>query len=476
MSAVRRFSARFSGIPRLTASLAGLLVAAHAVAGDPLSTARLHASAPAAGMVENCRVMPAGQALTLGEVIEQALCNNPQTHLAWANARAQAAQVGIARGAYLPTLSASVGRNRNVNEAANGTARTARNQTAAGLNFSLLLFDFGGREAALESAMQLMAALAASENAVLQSVFLAAVQAYYQSLAAEAAVVAARESERASLESLKAAEARYRIGSGTPADSLQAQTAAAQATLVRIQAEGNARTALGVLANTLGLDAHRAPTLAAPAESGPEAGPEASFEGDIAELIAAAKRQRPDLTAAEAQLRAAEAGIQTARASGLPSISLAASGQYQDNSLPDATRGHTVGINVSIPLFSGFSTTYRVRAAEAQRDARLAQRDQLDRQVSLDVWRAYFSLLSGTEAVRATTALLASAEQSARVATGRYRAGVGGILELLNAQSALANARQQHIQAYYNWRIARATLAQAMGKIDFDWMQGQAKP
>jgi outer membrane protein TolC len=62
--------------------------------------------------------------------------------------------------------------------------------------------------------------------------------------------------------------------------------------------------------------------------------------------------------------------------------------------------------------------------------------------------------------------LVNSAEQSYRVALGRYKAGVGNIIDTLNAQSALANARQQRIQAILNANIARATLAQSMGALD----------
>jgi outer membrane protein TolC len=49
---------------------------------------------------------------------------------------------------------------------------------------------------------------------------------------------------------------------------------------------------------------------------------------------------------------------------------------------------------------------------------------------------------------------------------GRYKAGVGNILDSINAQSALASARQQQIQANLNWNIARATLAQSIGGLD----------
>jgi len=67
--------------------------------------------------------------------------------------------------------------------------------------------------------------------------------------------------------------------------------------------------------------------------------------------------------------------------------------------------------------------------------------------------------------------LLDSAQQSARVALGRYKAGVGSILDVLNAQSALASARQQRIQSTFNWNISRASLAQAMGSLDAGLLQ-----
>ncbi|HZV55285.1 MAG TPA: TolC family protein [Rhodocyclaceae bacterium] len=432
---------------------------------DPFDSEALYSAGPGDSLGGNlktpCSAAVGQSPLTLAEVADQALCNNPQTRLAWANARVQAAQVGVAESAYLPTLSATAGRSRNVSDA--GT-RFSYSQTTGALSAGYLLYDFGGRAAALDGARQLMAALASTQDATLQAVFLAAVQAYYQWFATEAAVAAARESEHASMESLKAAEARYRIGTGTPADKLQAQTAASQATLSRIQAEGNAKTALGLLANAMGLEAQAAPALAPPEE----ALPDAAFARNLDELIAAARRSRPDLAAAEAQLKAARANVDATRATGMPSISLTAGSGYSDSgSFAGTTRSSSIGVTLAIPLFSGFNTTYRVRSAEAQVEARAAQRDQLARQVSLDVWRSYYALLTSIESVRASADLVASAEASERVATGRYKAGVGGILDLLNAQSALAGARQQNIQALYNWRIAKAALAQAMGQLDF---------
>jgi outer membrane protein TolC len=87
-------------------------------------------------------------------------------------------------------------------------------------------------------------------------------------------------------------------------------------------------------------------------------------------------------------------------------------------------------------------------------------------QISLDVWRAYHDLRTASESISAARTLLNSAEESSRVALGRYKAGVGNILDVLNAQSALADARQQYIQASLNWNIARAVLAQSIGGLD----------
>jgi len=140
-----------------------------------------------------------------------------------------------------------------------------------------------------------------------------------------------------------------------------------------------------------------------------------------------------------------------------------------------AARGGITAVAPPLPIFSGFDTTYRVRAAEAQVDVRTAQRDRLRNQVALDVWRAYQSLTTATQSLKTTLDLVASAEQSERVALGRYKAGVGTVLDLLTAQSALASARLQRIQAALDWFVFRATLAQSVGALDYTLLQPAAE-
>src|SRR3989338_10681722 len=163
--------------------------------------------------------VPGQKPFGLLEVVNLALCNNPQTREVWASARVQAAQVGVSKASYLPPASLSVSGNRT----SPGTG-----QRSYGLTLSYLLYDFGTRAAGVESAQQLLAAANATQDSTVQAVFLQAVQSFYQTQATQAALDAALESERAAKESFAAAEARYAAGSATPADKLQAQTAYSQ--------------------------------------------------------------------------------------------------------------------------------------------------------------------------------------------------------------------------------------------------------
>lgn len=436
-----------------------------ALAGsDPLSTEQYvePGDFPQTADMSRCDREKIRRPLTLADVVDLTLCNNPQTRLLWANARAQAANVGVGMSAYLPTLSAQASDTRYISNAA-GSAGNYRSRNAE-LSAGYLLFDFGGRSGTLENARQLLVAANATRDATLQANFLAAVQAYYALLSAQASVDALNVAEASARESFSAAEARYRAGIATPADKLQAQTALSQARLNLITAQGSTRTAQGTLANVMGFDASTQFILVPL----PESVPDPAVEQDIGKLIDDARRNRPDLRAAEAQIKAAEAQLEVSRAAGLPSVSLNASTGSQNLPGVPITNTSSIGVTLSVPLFTGGSNTYQNRAAELQIEGKVAARDILANQIALDVWKAYQALLTNSQALIASNDLVASAEQSERMTLGRYKAGVANmsILDVLNAQSTLASARQQHVAALYSFQASRLALAQAIGQLD----------
>lgn len=401
--------------------------------------------------------------LALADVVDLALCNNPQTRALWASARAQAAAVGANMAAYLPTLSAqgSIGRNRSVVGNAPAGFMTTRN---AGLTASYLLYDFGGRSASLENAKQLLVAANATRDATLQLNYLNAVQAYYALLSARASVQALQQAEASASESLNAAQARYEAGVATPADKLQAKTALSQATLNLVTAQGNERNAQGTLANLMGFDASQTFELAPV----PDTTPDAAVEQDVGKLIEEARRNRPDLVAAEAQIKAAEAQLEVTRATGWPTLTLNGTANTARPVGAPVTNTAGISLNLNVPLFTGGRTNYQSRAAEYQVENQQATRDLLANKIALDVWRAYQTLLTNSQALRSADDLVASATQSEAMTLGRYKAGVSGmsILDVLNAQSALASARQQRATALYNFLASRVALTQAIGQLD----------
>lgn len=426
---------------------------------DPFDTQRDFTSSPT--MSQPC-VERAWESKPLdsNQIIEIALCRNPQTRADWASARVAAAQWGQSLAPTLPALelSAALERQSSRGGQLDSISQNALNPT---LSLSYLLFDFGGREAKGESARATLLAAISSQNSGTQKVILSALQAYYQLIANEAAVAATRVNEQAAEAALKAARLRHQVGSVTKVDLLQAQSAYSQSRLNRQTAEGNERNARGLLANSMGLDADAPLAIVPPAQPKPDP----TMEANLHALIEQAKRQRPDLAAAEAQVTAALANNRSAQAAGMPSLSFIL---QQNNSYRDVTtdsRSSQIGLQLSVPLFTGFANSYQIRSTQAEVELQQARSELLNKQVALEVWQRYHTLQTSSATLATTLDLLASAEAAAQMALGQYQSGVGTLLNLLTLQAELASARLQHIQAQYSWFSSRMALAQALGQL-----------
>ncbi|KGF78260.1 hypothetical protein IA69_31335 [Massilia sp. JS1662] len=437
-----------------------------------ISVSQLKDMVPAKPSEQICQFGALSVQLSLMEAIERALCRDPQTRQAWADVKLQAAQVGIAQAAYLPTLNASssVSKSQYTETVRDLPTLSYVNHMTTrdtALNLSWTLFDFGLRRATLENARQLLAAANATQDAALQNVFASTAQAYYQVVSTQATLEARVEAEKAARENFLAADARYKAGAGALADKLQAQTHYAQATLDRVRADGDWKSARGALTIAIGV-----PTDAAIAvDSENHALPDTTFVQSIDILMREAKLQHPSLLAAEAQLRAAQANVAAAQAQGRPTVSMIGNldrndqlGQYPNDTF---TRNKSIGIQLNVPLLNAADHAYRVSAARAQAESKAAALASVEQQVALDVWKSYQQLETETADVKASNEFFETATQSYKVAQGRYKAGIGTILELISAQSAVANATQQRVQAFSNWRLARLKLVLSLGQLGF---------
>jgi outer membrane protein len=404
-----------------------------------------------------------GTKVTLQQLLSYALANNSQTRSAWLNARAAAAGVASRRSAYYPSIELDVQAGYTRQSIAKGALTFEQWALTPSAQLTWLLLDLGGRSADIEEADRLLEAANLNHGATIQDVLLLVEQGYFQYQGAKGLLAAAGVSVKEAETAYRAAEERRRAGVATLADVLQAKTQLSQAVLALQQAEGNVATVRGALATSLGVPA----TVPVDVVELPERLDVQPLGEEIDKLIERAESQRPDLARARAQAEAVAARADSIRSRGLPKLVLGASASR--NYFLDEPWLHgdnySAAVTLQIPLFNGFKDTSDLLQAREQAKAAQADAETLEQQVILQVWTSYQAVKTAEKRVGSAQDLLAAALQSAQVAEGRYKAGVGSILDLLTAQSALANARAQDVQARANWLLAIASLAHDTGTL-----------
>lgn len=426
--------------------------------------------------VDYCREETISSPVVLFDAIERALCESPKTRSAWAAIKVAAANLGISKSAYLPTLGGSVKYTYQHNETQVSDASELQSNFAKPVNEESLalgwvLYDFGARAASLSNSQALLLAAQANHDATVQSLFASTAKDYFSAQAANANVLSKRRIEEAAHDNLGAATARVAKGVAPITDQLQANTAFAQAVYERAKAEGDLRSAIGALAVAMSLSPDEALNLP---ELDAGALPDTHFVRAVHDLLEEARQNHPKVLAAAAQWQAALANIKFVRARGLPVVRLIGESDRSNQpvsaslgqpALPALTKENYVGVKIEIPLFEGFSRDYQVRQAEAQADMQEQGLRDTQQQVAVSIWSNVQELQTDTENMRNTDVVLQSARQAFDAAQRRYQSGAGNILEILNAQTTLSASEQQWIRAQLDWRTARLQLAASLGTL-----------
>ena len=191
-------------------------------------------------------------------------------------------------------------------------------------------------------------------------------------------------------------------------------------------------------------------------------------------LLQEALRTRPEVLEGDAQIAAAQRGIQYARRSQLPSLNLSLGDTYTFNAAGFTRRNvGSVTLGVTVPVFDGGLAKERVREARGIEATATVNRRQSVDQVQIDVQQAYITLVQARSRVAVANVGLAQAREAFRLARVRYNAGVSqqaGVspqLELSNAQTTLATAQSNQINALYDYNAARAQIDRAAGRFSF---------
>jgi outer membrane protein len=387
-------------------------------------------------------------ALTIQQAVAEALGQNPQVKVAATAVRSADARLTAARAALSPTVSASVG------AGSSGGASTASSSGQAGVGASYTIYDGGARaaqirqvEAQAESARQ---ALAATQAAVAANT----ATAYMNVVTAEAVVTVREQALEQARTQLNAADAGVRAGAVPQSDVVRAQSQVATAEFNLIDARGTVemqRSALLVLLNR--------PAGSTVSVTQPGAVPAMNVS---AAQAADAALQRPEVKQAEADARAAEAGLQATAAQGGVAVSVDAG--YGVSIVSTGSGGSwSTGISASAPLFDGGRRAAEVEAARASVDGanvQLAQaRLQMQHQAQQALTQFATSIARATAAEKAAEA----AREAFRAAQGRYTAGVGTVVEVETARTDLVSAEVALRQAQSDQWTTLVALRRALG-------------
>jgi outer membrane protein TolC len=452
---------------------------------------------PASGAIKAVADKPVvpDHELSLGDLIDLALRENPSTRRSWQIARQALAGQRQALMGYAPQVDVGVTFSKqyqktdgalNVGGVSVSQVQVTNSDrvfVTPSLNLSWLLWDFGAREAGVAATKAALTAANYQHNRTLQDVVRQVQGAYFAFDAARGDLAAADAAVELAVANFRAAELQRRNGLVGLRDELQARQSATAAELQREQARQvhvAARSALLQLAGLPPGDQFRIAQQAAGTEPAPAL-------AAVESLVAQALATRPDLAARYAQVESLEAQTKQAERGLWPSVTFSASasrnrgGQivrtssgvnnpdvvdqsgvssYQQSGFIDAAQA---GVSVNLDVTGVFARREAVAAKRAELDTARVELKTALNAARHEVWSNVDACRSAQTQLTQARAMLEACDQAFRATEQGHRSGLFSMLDLLNAQEQLARARSTLVQVRARLFTTAADLAYATG-------------
>jgi outer membrane protein TolC len=421
----------------------------------------------------------AAQPLTLEEAQRQAIAHQPALQAALHRTEGSEARLKQARAVEYPQVSAAA---ELMGATANNTATSyltpadfprvgtrpaaeaslsdltpfADSILGVGAHYNLL--DFGYTRGTVGAAEASRDAAKASAQQSAQDVLYRVAVAYLGALAAEQSLVVAQDAKRRADEHDALARAGVKSGFKPPIDLARSGADVASAQLGVIRAQNAVRVAHAQLDAEIGWVPPAEYALAPPA-------PDARAVPEIPDAEQAAWSTRFDLLSVRAQERAAEQQRVAARSGGLPRLLATSSVSLRGFDGLPSTVNWDVGLVLTAPLFTGFHVQGEEEEAESRRAELASQEAVLRAQIGLQLRQARETLLSAREAITASEAQVSAAQAGLSLAEGRYKQGLGNIVELADAQAQFDAAQLGLVQSRLAAAVSRVQLDHAAGAM-----------
>ncbi len=430
--------------------------------------------------------------MNVSDLIDIALQNNPSTKQTWAKARAAAAQYGQSMSSFYPQINASNSFIRQKGSYPTTQSFTASSGTSTGsgsaaslgsivqsnslatqtfystqggpdVSLSYVLFDFGQRTATTMAAREALYYADLNHNQEIQTILQTVMDDYYNYVY-QIAVLHANEANLANAQmSLDSANEKFSLGLAALGDVATARTQFLQSRINLTSQKQAVEDAFAQLAVDIGLPAN-VKFKVQPLPDQVVADPVLESVGDLVKI---AQAQRQDLLAAEANVRSKEALLLRAKRAVLPVLSTTLdTGHYWfQKGMQEQGMHWIASLSLNFPIFDGFYFKNGVRNAEANLDASKAALYQTELTMIQNVTTAHMGVKTAALNLSDTDEYLAAAELEFNIALASYKAGTKTILDVLSAQSSLADARSKKAQAQQNWFTSLASIAYATGSL-----------
>ncbi len=409
--------------------------------------------------------------LTLEEALDIAFAHNPDLAAARQAVLGAKAHEGVARAGYLPTLTGTAAYSR---QTGNFTPRpglipstfrlstSPSNQSFNYFNFAITLeqpiYDFGRTGGANEAARAATDAAREDMESAREQTWLAVVTRYHLVLAAQEMVRVARAMEAQASRHAQRARAMVESGMRPRLEALRAEAEARSAEAALLQAENDLLVAQSDLLAVLGVPEWFAFRAVEPDPE--EEGPAPS----LSEAVEEALRNRPERAALTARIAAQEGVVRALRGQWFPVLSANASFTDAGTEVKDLVWNWSLGVTLSVPLFTGLVPLYQVREAEAALAALRERLRGIEVAIRREVEQARARLVETQARLRPLEAAVEAAREAAALAEGRFEAGTGTSVEVLDAQAALANAEAALVRGRLDLAVAKATWLRVLGR------------
>lgn len=289
--------------------------------------------------------------------------------------------------------------------------------------------------------------------------------AYLNDLRAGLAVEASQSNLELAQSLLKLARDQRDAGVATGVDLSRAETRVAQEQVQLAQAQTTAIQTRLELQRIVGLPLSKQIILTDTLRFAEDDLP------SIDAALALANQHRLELRVAQEQVKAQDYKQKSAQGELMPTVDFVADyGLGGTTPLETALPSRSVGVRLNLPIFNGGATKGRIAIAKSQKRQAELQLNDLHAQVEQDVRLSIQTLATSAQQVRAAEQALTLAQRELKMSRDRFAAGVGDNIEVINAQTALANARDAQIAALAQYNAARVNLSVALGQVEsFHW-------